>query len=196
MKSCCLLNIDVNYLNDQYKELKSGNTDFDLALITSERFDSFTKVTDLPKKIRGFIITQKGECHKFPDSYCINLICSQHSKGSILIALFLHCIMNNPEITNKIGLLELANSYFNVGGLCLYSKYGFEYDHTLHGDECFRDYNNLPMIVDIGAKCGDQTNGSLLLKNIALSLHLFTFQTPFLTNYETRVLFIFTLLKI
>jgi hypothetical protein len=122
----------------------------------------------LTKNIRGFIIVQKGECTKFSDVYCVNLICSQHSKGAVLIALYLYCIFNNPYVTTKKGLLELANSYYNVGGLCLYSKFGFEYDRTLYGDECFSDYNNLPMIVDIPSKYTSGFNNQM--KDILLGV--------------------------
>ena len=33
--------------------------------------------------------------------------------------------------TNGLAILELANSYYNYPGLCLYEKIGFEYDKTL-----------------------------------------------------------------
>jgi len=165
LKSCCLDSIGIHYLNSQYRSLNKNNEIFDLAVVTDKHID---QVTNLPNSIRGFMITQKGECHKFKDAYCINLICSQHSKGAILIALYLYCINNNPLVLSKIGLLELANSYYNAGGLCLYSKYGFEHDSSLYGDDCFRDYNNLPMIVDLVSKYKDTESCNAMLKDILL----------------------------
>ena len=127
LKKCCLDSIGLDYLNRQNRAL-SSNDDFDLAIITDKSINNITNLTD---SIRGFIIVQKGECTKYSYVYCINLICSQHSKGAILIALYLYCINNSSNITDKKGLLELANSYYNMGGLCLYSKFGFQYDNSL-----------------------------------------------------------------
>jgi hypothetical protein len=52
--------------------------------------------------------------------------------------------------------LELANSYYNIGGLCLYAKYGFEFDSGLFVEHdpdqdppCFDFPANLPMLVNI-----------------------------------------------
>jgi hypothetical protein len=64
-----------------------------------------------------------------------------------------------------IGVLELASSYTNAGGLCMYEKFGFEYfphlyrgpkdDNTQETDtSCFNDCDNLPMQVDLNAKNG------------------------------------------
>jgi hypothetical protein len=108
----------------------------------------------------GFAITQHNECIKLQNVYCLNLICSKPLKdggvkgiGAILLSLYLFSINNNNNKNiPKIGLLELANSYINVGGLCLYSKFGFEYDPNLHGEDCFDDNNNMPMIVNLTEK--------------------------------------------
>jgi hypothetical protein len=164
LKKCCLDSIGLDYLNRQNRAL-SSNDDFDLAIITDKSINNITNLTD---SIRGFIIVQKGECTKYSYVYCINLICSQHSKGAILIALYLYCINNNSNITDKKGLLELANSYYNMGGLCLYSKFGFQYDNSLYGKDCFDDFNNLPMIVDLNTKYKDKNTCNQMLKNILL----------------------------
>jgi len=170
MKKCCGNNIGIDYINKQNRALKHNKDTHDLALITYEPQENFSS-TKLENNILGFIIIQKGECSKFNDTYCINLICSpsldERSKGigSILIALYIYCIMNNDDIIEKRGLLELANSYVNMGGLCLYSKYGFVYDPLLYGADCFNDYNNLPMIVEIDTKYG---NSNEIIKDILL----------------------------
>lgn len=173
MKKCCGTNIGTGYINSQSRNLKNEKNTFDLALVTFQPHENFTS-TKLDENILGFIIVQKGECNKFNDTYCINLICSSifderaKGMGSILIALYLYCIINNNNVIDKRGLLELANSYINMGGLCLYSKYGFEYDPSLYGDDCFNDHNNLPMIVDIETKYGGSNNdeSNQIIKNI------------------------------
>ncbi len=175
MKQCCGTNIGSDYLNSQTRALKFNKDVFDLALVT---YDSHTKFNSvgLTKNILGFMIVQKGECTKFNEAYCVNLICTPTTDnrakgiGSILMSLYIYCILNNDSVTDKTGLLELANSYINVGGLCLYSKYGFEYDVTLYGNDCFRDYNNLPMILDLSKKYDIQNrnNSNKILKDITL----------------------------
>jgi hypothetical protein len=56
--------------------------------------------------------------------------------------------------TNGIAILELANSYYNYPGLCLYEKIGFEYDKSLFSKDpdvfCIYDYENLPMSIYFG----------------------------------------------
>lgn len=54
---------------------------------------------------------------------------------------------------SHIATLELANSYTNTGGLCMYEKFGFKYDHSMYSDwnegiSCFDDFLNLPMIIN------------------------------------------------
>lgn len=178
MKNCCGNHIGTSYLNQQNRALKSKNDAYDLALITYEKD---LKPSSLSTNILGFIIVQKNECAKFQDAYCINLICSPSNDnrtkgiGSLLFALYLYCVINNNNVVEngKLGLLELANSYINIGGLCLYSKYGFEYDSSLYGDDCFNDYNNLPMIVDMKSKYEypNIERSNQILKEIALGIN-------------------------
>lgn len=169
LKTCCSNNIGLDYINNQNRSLASkNNVAFDLAIISDKPINEITNLVD---SIRGFIIVQKGECKKFIDVYCINLICSQHSKGALLIGLYLYCINNNTQISVKKGLLELGNSFYNMGGLCLYSKFGFEYDSTLYSqgqDRCFDDHNNLPMIVDLIDKYKTPDNCNQMIRDILL----------------------------
>ena len=99
--------------------------------------------------ISGFMIVEKGECGKYPENYCVNLICGT-GVGGVLLALYIYIIIQTVSITDKIGLLELANAYYNVGGLCLYQKYGFKFDEDLSSEDCFKYFPpNLPMLVNI-----------------------------------------------
>lgn len=163
IKACCANSIGQEYLNQQKLNLNTHPETFDLVLVTDR---PLYEVKMLPTSVRGFMIVQKGECVKMPEVYSVNLVCSQHSKGSALIACYLYCINNHPELTVKMGILELANGYFNVGGLCLYSKYGFEFDITMYGKDCFESNENLPMIVDIANKYGYGRNCNQKIKNI------------------------------
>jgi hypothetical protein len=54
----------------------------------------------------------------------------------------------------QYGILELASAYTNPGGLCMYEKFGFQYTESMYGEDCFPDFNNLPMIIDFNTKPG------------------------------------------
>ncbi len=100
----------------------------------------------------AFIVTQKGECKKLPSVYSVNLICARPGErgagsGQILLGLFLYCLSEISDATKK-GILELADGYVNISGLASYSKLGFQVNYDLYGNDCFNDYNNLPMIAD------------------------------------------------
>jgi hypothetical protein len=100
----------------------------------------------------GFIIVEKGECPKYSDAYTINLICTRPRlmKGSILMGAYLYMIKEHPDIS-QVGLLELANGYTNLAGVCLYNKFGFDKDiHIFDEVDCFNDKGNLPMSVFLG----------------------------------------------
>ena len=57
-------------------------------------------------------------------------------------------IFKEPLIpVQHIAVLELAGAYTNAGGLCSYEKFGYSYDPSLYGSNCFEDHNNLPMII-------------------------------------------------
>jgi hypothetical protein len=143
----CQDSIGRDYIEDLLKLIVKKNTinpKYDLVVITET---VLTQPND-PGIFKGFAIVQQGECNKYPDTFCLNLICSAAKKGKILLGLYLYIIKNNINIVNKIGLLELANGYINAAGFCLYSKYGFVYDIMLYGD-CFPYCNNMPMICDL-----------------------------------------------
>lgn len=154
MKTCCGTNIGKDYLDTSNRNLKKSfeNNTYEYDFIGIFAIDiTLLKSTNLEKNMMGFIIVQRGECIKFPDVYSINLICSPPSyrKGLILFGAYIYSLINNTSINDKRGVLELANSYFNPGGLCLYTKLGFTIQNDMYGSDCFYDYYNLPMILDI-----------------------------------------------
>ena len=136
--------------------------DMDLVFITNTQFTTPASRRDNPLLsqienpnciILGLLITQKNECEMYPNVHTVQLICSKHKQGSFLLGLYLYIIkqqgFNMIADGRQIGLLELANGYTNVGGLCAYNKYGFKVSRDLYRDNCFTDYDNLPMEVNI-----------------------------------------------
>lgn len=106
-------------------------------------------------KMVGLAIVNKGECGYYPDIFALQLICSGQNivSGSVLLAMYLLAL---KHIGMAIGLLELAMSYENLGGLCAYDKFGFVESYAIkHEKVCFfghiEDYDTLPMFVDVAA---------------------------------------------
>jgi hypothetical protein len=61
---------------------------------------------------------------------------------------------------SQIGVLELAGAYTNPGGLCMYEKFGFTYEHTMSNNNCFGDVMNLPMILNMNVKYTASIDGN------------------------------------
>ena len=113
------------------------------------------------KKLRsvvGFLIVQKGECRSFPEDYAVNLICVRDGVadgvGPILIGLYLFTILERFQTIRhlQLGLLELAGGYYNISGLCLYSKFGFVPSMNLAIPGCFPSPGNMPMELHFPSK--------------------------------------------
>ena len=140
-----------NNIGDSYLHttISSGLVDARYAFKTDILYIARSAETDAV----GFIIVEMGECAKKPQVVSIRLICTLlPGLGSTLMAMYLCSIVlfyrKFPIQVEPIGILELANSYINTTGLCLYEKYGFRYDPDLV-DECYQiygaKYENLPM---------------------------------------------------
>lgn len=150
LKDSCKSDIGIEYIKQLSQNCVLNPNIYDIIIIANNIITTNEASKNKYDKIQGFIIVEKGECQTYLDNFCINLICSKSSVGGILIALYIYIIIQNDEITNKIGLLELANAYYNPGGLCLYSKYGFIFDKELSNETCFKYFPpNLPMKVNI-----------------------------------------------
>ena len=147
--------INSNYLNDKVNEVM-GQTTSDMAVIVDKRLFDLGNNIRLGASVKGFIITQQGECEKFPEVHSLSLICSNVAGvGSIMLGAYLYMIKAN-EANNflQIGILDLASSFFNVKGYCAYTKFGFQYNEEMElYSNCYDPtdgfYNNLPMIVDV-----------------------------------------------
>jgi len=131
------------------------NTNFDKSA-------AYNRYTALRNKILGFIVVEKGECKMMPDIYCLRLICTKQEaindfkiKGSVLLAAFLYCLKSDP-VKKQYALLELASGYRNLPGFFAYSKFGFEKEVGFFGPECFNEYGNLPMLLDLRETYADK----------------------------------------
>lgn len=91
----------------------------------------------LLKDIKGFILTQIGECGLYPDIPALKIICSNQSDVSrYLMYIYIKALLKAEK---NIGLLELAGSYTNPAGFCLYNKFGFREDSMLDHNDCFHE---------------------------------------------------------
>ena len=140
--SVCRRSILDDYLSETLDNAFGDNDNFEIIALFEDK--------SLPI---SFLVVEKGECDKLSGAWSVNLICAvlQSPKGlkgfgQILMGLYLYTIAENEEVQEKIGVLELANGYINAGGLASYSKLGFVIDDSLYGEDCFPNYNNLPMI--------------------------------------------------
>jgi len=149
MKFVCGNKIGENYKGTLAETILKSPQDFEMIFVFANA------QMDVPNDIIGFLIAEKGECKKRPNTWCVNLICSKGGKGKLLLSLYLYSILksiSNGNNVDPVGLLELAGGYYNIAGFCMYSKLGFEYDQSLYGDDCFSEMCNLPMIVDLQGK--------------------------------------------
>jgi hypothetical protein len=164
--------IGPGYLDDNISHALTNN-DFDcVILVSNDNNNSDPKY----EKAVGFLISEFGECKDNDKIFwgipSLNLICAPKKHhcnsglpicqngcgaiGRILMFLYLYSLKQKKI---RYGVLELANSYCNVGGLCLYSKFGFREDISIKTEQdlkkgkrgCFGDPDNvnLPMVCDL-----------------------------------------------
>ena len=174
------MNISDDYLKHNIGlALRSKNTHYNSAIL----YDRTNN------KLIGFIITQVGECKdgkKFNKIPALNLICNpglHKDCGRILMFIYCYSLMQKNY---KYGLLELAGTYCNVKGLCLYNKFGFREDLSIKslkkgstryvGNQqfegkqeatCFPEHLTLSMVVNIqNIKLDDLIDAAIFGKNI------------------------------
>ena len=112
---------------------------YDIAFITTKKILNLRSEIDndniLLDDIQGFILTQIGECNLHPEIPALKIICSDNSKLSkYLMYIYIKAL---KHLNHDIGLLELAGSYKNPAGFCLYNKFGFREDSSLDHRNCF-----------------------------------------------------------
>jgi len=161
------INIEHNYIIDS-KKIALINDNFDILLLIKKNYlsdDSLSSSVNVSNSNRqrvineiyitlfnnkfnniiGLMIVEKGECHFYPNAYSLRIICS--TLGSPLLGAYL-CMIKTMDNITKLGLLELAGSYYNIKGLCAYSKFGFIPDKDL--SQCFLIKEHLTMSVYLG----------------------------------------------
>jgi len=104
------------------------------------------------QKILGFLIAELGACRTRPQTYAINLVCSESGLGKLLVGACLYCIKFNENVATKACVLELAHAYRNTPAFFVYSRMGFNVDNSLISDNCFHDAQQLPMSVKLTDK--------------------------------------------
>ena len=109
----------------------------------------------IDQSIAGFVITEKSECkdkdNLYTDIPALKLICvSSKNKNKFVSRLLVYLYLYSLKEANyRYGLLELAGSYCNLPGLCLYNKFGFREDLSIKTDTCFPEIGTLTMIADL-----------------------------------------------
>jgi predicted transcriptional regulator len=119
----------VSYINADYAYPSLLNA------LTQPEYDLLAITRDAT--ILSFIIAQKGECHEYKDSWCVNLICTVllPGSGSLLLNAVSYCVKKEADrlgIRNPVVLLELANIYDNPQGLLSYARAGYVKDMSLY----------------------------------------------------------------
>ena len=104
------------------------------------------------QKIMGFLIAELGACRMRPQTYAINLVCSESGLGKLLVGACLYCIQFNEDVATKACVLELAHAYRNTPAFFVYTRMGFNVDNSLVGSNCYYDAIQLPMSVKLTDK--------------------------------------------
>jgi hypothetical protein len=154
LNACCF-DIQEQYLLDCVESLFAEPNKNDIVCLMMQD----KKTQDIV--VAAFMIVELGECLMLPNTFSIKLICSKEGTkglGGLLIGNYLVNLLARGE---SIGVLELANSYVNTSGLCLYEKFGFRYNIRYVGTDCYPnygateknkkigEYDNLPMFVNL-----------------------------------------------
>lgn len=173
-KTC---SIDKEYVKGKFEDVEKRTTSDILVLLDKKLLKPFRNqgytAKSFQESVVGVLITQKGECAKYPDVHSLSLICTKPATpgamvnklpkdfagvGTILLGAYLYMIKENgfnyADPKTQIGILDLASSMINVGGFCSYRKFDFKYDPTKKlYDHCYDEedglYANLPMVATI-----------------------------------------------
>ena len=153
--------VKVKFSDKETENARYDHKNYDILLLMTKDYANLKDYTIDEKlsKVLGFIIVQKGECELHPEALAIKLICTRTSvpnlpgppilynwvKSSILLGAYL-CMIKLSKY-EQLGLLELADGYNNLPGLCAYIKFGFREDSSLVKDGCFPNVENVAMSV-------------------------------------------------
>ena len=152
--------VKVKFSDKETENARYDHKNYDILLLMTKDYANlkYYTIDEKLSNVLGFIIVQKGECELHPEALAISLICTRTSvptedepilykwvKSSILLGAYL-CMIKLSKY-EQLGLLELADGYNNLPGLCAYIKFGFREDSSLVKDGCFPDVDNVGMSV-------------------------------------------------
>jgi len=130
-----------------YTILKHPITSTFFDIFDDEKFDLNEKLNGnaeiIYKKVKRSKILSK---YKYEKKYGIDLYKKKFKTNEPLIP------------TNGNALLDLANSYKNIAGLCSYEKFGFVYDKNMFSDDPYTKCTNEVGILPMNIYFGDDTN--------------------------------------
>lgn len=141
--SSCGHVVSSDYIEESLQNILFGDPDpyMDILFIKNNK-----------QKIIGFLIAELGACRMRPQTYAINLVCSESGLGKLIVGACLYCIKYNENVATKACVLELAHAYRNTPAFFVYTRMGFNVDNSLIGDNCFHDAIQLPMSVKLTDK--------------------------------------------
>ena len=167
LRNVCSSVVNINYIEaaiDNCIAEDPNNRKFDIVLLVKTmKLQTTSKKAYLFER-KGILISEVGECnqHPYENTPVLKVICSGDNKGKYLMYAYIQAMLykytnaTNLETQSyyNTGLLELANNYENIQGLCLYNKFGFKENIQLQSIRCLnQNYHNnsllLPMSVDI-----------------------------------------------
>ena len=152
--------VKVKFSDKETENARYDHKNYDILLLMTKDYAKlkYYTIDEKLSNVLGFIIVQKGECELHPEALAIKLICTRTSvptedepilykwvKSSILLGAYL-CMIKSSKY-EQLGLLELADGYNNLPGLCAYIKFGFREDSSLVKDGCFPNVENVAMSV-------------------------------------------------
>lgn len=138
----CTINVDSEYILKELRDIKKI-IDNDRS---TESIDILIALDNNDKRV-AFGIIQWSECKMKPDIPALKIICAlPGGYGDIIMYSYIYCLKKHGL---SQGILELAEHFDNMSGLCLYNKYGFKEDMEMKNFLCFPEVGTLPMSSDV-----------------------------------------------
>ncbi len=153
----CKNAIQNRYILNQFDRVFTRG-DYDVLVIVDNKYqdvNEYNKIREytdhIDKYIKGFMVVNRFDCANYKDTYYVNIICSAHNYGTLLMGMYMYTLFTTSPFMQKgiKGIIELADGYKNIPGLCTYNKYGFIRDDYLIEQNCFDTDDNMPMSVDL-----------------------------------------------
>lgn len=159
LKEICMKSVRGKYVNDTMTELskafKAPGKKTKQKTIEKNKHYEVAILKNIEGIHVGMLIIQTGECklQEFENTPVLRLICARSGEGALLIYYYVQAMCYAYHTLNReecrYGLLELADHYDNIRGLCAYDKFGFREDYSIIRKNCFGFPESLPMIVDL-----------------------------------------------